>query len=265
VPLSSAIFRVPTNGNNIMLKNDEAMLKAGGYLYADGTRNPFDLAFNAAGDLIAAENGPDMDLPDELNWIQEGKHYGFPWRFGAEANPTLDPAYTSTGDLRLHAGYMAVDIGSYKADPTFPAAPTGVTFVDPIINKGPAAALFRTGKTGAVQDGGTMAAGMPGITGHRSPVGVAFDVKGQLCGDFYKAGIVGSYGSLPQSGFTDQGQDLLLIQLTKNAAGTNYEMKATQIATGVRSPMDGILVGNKYYSVGYGGNNFLYEFTFPTP
>jgi hypothetical protein len=206
-----------------------------------------------------------MDLPDEVNWIQEGKHYGFPWRFGGEDNPVRDPAYSATGDLRLHTGFMAVDIKSYFGDAAFPAPPTGVVFVDPIINHGPAAAMFRVGKTGLPQDAGTMPAGMPGITGHRSPLGIAFDTKGALCGDFYKAGILASYGSLPQSGFTDQGQDLLLIQLTKNAGGTNYEMKATQIATSVRAPMDGILVGNKYYSIGYGNNNFMYEITLPTP
>ena len=68
------------------------------YLFADGTRNTFDMAWNADGELFGGDNGPDIDLPDEVNVLRQGKHYGFPWRFGAEANPVLDPAYTATGD-----------------------------------------------------------------------------------------------------------------------------------------------------------------------
>src|SRR6185295_4024383 len=42
VPLTSAILRIPTHVSGQVLRNDEATLRAGGYLYADGVRNAFD-------------------------------------------------------------------------------------------------------------------------------------------------------------------------------------------------------------------------------
>ncbi len=52
--------------------------------FATGFRNPFDLAFNAQGDLFATDNGPDgltITPGDELNYIIEGGNYGFPYYF----------------------------------------------------------------------------------------------------------------------------------------------------------------------------------------
>ena len=51
-------------------------------VYATGMRNPYDVAFNAAGDLFATDNGRD-DLgwdapPEELNHIRAGLDYGWP-------------------------------------------------------------------------------------------------------------------------------------------------------------------------------------------
>lgn len=53
-------------------------------VFATGFRNPFDLAFNAQGDLFATDNGPDgltITPGDELNYIVEGGNYGFPYYF----------------------------------------------------------------------------------------------------------------------------------------------------------------------------------------
>ncbi len=49
VPLSSAIFRLPTNGEELILRADEGSLRASGHLYADGLRNAYDLAFDREG------------------------------------------------------------------------------------------------------------------------------------------------------------------------------------------------------------------------
>ena len=92
VPLTSAILRVPADAQDLILPADEAALKP--YLFADGTRNAFDPEIAPNGDLFAGDNGPDADFPDELNWIREGKHYGFPWRFGVEHNPQRAPDYS---------------------------------------------------------------------------------------------------------------------------------------------------------------------------
>ena len=123
VPLTAAIFRLPADGVDLLLPNDDAALGELGYVYARGMRNAYDLAFAPNGDLFAAENGPDADFPDELNWVREGLHYGFPWRFGVEDNPQQFPEYDGEGDRRLQGDFEAVRRGFYRSDPDFPPAP----------------------------------------------------------------------------------------------------------------------------------------------
>lgn len=258
VPLSSAVFKVPT-ATPTVLSNDAGALAP--VLFADGTRNAFDMAFNAAGDLIGTDNGPDMDLPDEVNWLQQGKHYGFPFRFGSFDNPVAKEAnYSATGDKRLHGGgYQAVDQNKYTADPTI-VAPQGVTPVDPIMNMGPDANFFRADRNAEPTQAG--ATGLAGVTGHRSPLGIAFDVEGKSCGAYYKQGFMLSYGAVLGSALNDAGEDLLLLTLTK--AGDKYTMTAKQIAKGIKTPMDSVLVGNKLFTVSFGGGT-IYVFALPTP
>lgn len=258
VPLTAAILKLPVDGPTD-LRNDETALQP--YVYARGTRNAFDLAFNAAGDLIGTENGPDIDLPDELNFIEEGKHYGYPWRFGDVDNPTLNPAYSPNGDLRLNSGFGSVAAGTYVADPQFPAPPG--EFTDPIRNMGPDANFLRTGP-GAANPTKAGAEGLAGVTGHRSPLGLAFDVTGALCGEYYKAGFLLSFGAL-HSTLNDEGRDLLLVNLTKTD-GT-YTMTAKQLARGGSgfAPIDSVLVGNRLFVVGHADGAQLYVFELPTP
>ncbi len=59
-------------------------------IFAGGFRNPYDLAFNSQYQLFATDNSPSGDstwtcyeAPDELNWIQRGANYGFPYCFGS--------------------------------------------------------------------------------------------------------------------------------------------------------------------------------------
>jgi hypothetical protein len=257
-PLTSAIFRVPTSGADILLANDETELQP--YLFADGFRNPFDLTRNAEGELFATENGPDLDFPEELNWIQEGQRYGFPWRFGNEDNPTLDPAYDDANDTRLHPGYSAFDRGTYAYDADFPAAPPdGLT--DAILNHGPDADKFRSGPTSDVLDASDMGQTLAGITAHRSPLGLSFHTgTTALCGDYDKAGFLLSFGPVLDV-MGDPGGDLLLVNLTKN--GANYEMNTTQIVAGFEAPVDSVMVDNKLYVVSYLTGANIYEITFP--
>jgi hypothetical protein len=261
VPLTSAVFRVPASSNNLMLANDETALKP--YLFADGTRNTFDLAFNSDGDLFGAENGPDIDLPDEINWLREGKNYGFPWRFGGEDSPAIDPMYNPAGDTRLHTGFQAVDQKKWVYDPKLPPKPAALT--DPIINHGPDLDHMRSSRTANVEDASMKGVPLSGITGHRSPLGLAFDTKGALCGDYYKAGFVLSYGALIDV-LQDGGQDLALMNLTK--VNGDYEMTMNVLVTGFTAPIDSVLVDNKMYVIEnrYSGTpGSIYEITFPMP
>lgn len=58
-------------------------------VFATGFRNAYDLAFSPAGELFTADNSPDEPdetltylPPEELNYVQEGKNYGFPYVYG---------------------------------------------------------------------------------------------------------------------------------------------------------------------------------------
>jgi hypothetical protein len=256
VPLTSCILKVPT-ATPTDLKNDDAALAP--FLFADGTRNAFDLAFNAEGDLIGTENGPDMDLPDEINWIQQGKHYGFPWRFGAVDNPVRQAGFTKEGDKRLRQVYGGYD--TYAYDANFPMPPQGVTFEDPILNMGPDGIFEVASATAAMPT--KAVAGLAGITAHRSPLGIAFDVEGASCGDYYKQGFVLSYGPIPSGSIGDAGEDLMLIRLSK--AGDKYTMTAKQVASGIKQPIDSVMVGNRLFTIGYGNAAQVFVFVLPTP
>jgi len=63
-------------------------------IFARGIRNAYGFCWNDKGEMIATENGPDADPEEELNLIERGKHYGFPYTF---ANWTKK-AYSHTPD-----------------------------------------------------------------------------------------------------------------------------------------------------------------------
>ena len=83
-------------------------------VYSRGNRNPFGFDWDDKGRLIDAENGPMADHPEELNHIQQGKHYGFPYVFGNNERPDY---------------------------PDAPAPPKGLKFEPPLKNLGPAGLL----------------------------------------------------------------------------------------------------------------------------
>ena len=79
-------------------------------VYARGTRNAYGFCWTDRGDMFATENGPDADACEELNHIERGHHYGFPYRFADWTR---------------------------KAYPTSPDAPSGLEFTLPVANLGP--------------------------------------------------------------------------------------------------------------------------------
>lgn len=83
-------------------------------VFSRGNRNPFGFDWDDHGRLIDAEHGPMADHPEELNHIERGKHYGFPYVFGRGETP----AYTDS-----------------------PPPPTGLKFEPPIQNLGPGGLL----------------------------------------------------------------------------------------------------------------------------
>lgn len=79
-------------------------------IFARGLRNAYGFCWNEAGELFATDNGPDADAPEELNRLELGRHYGFPFQFSDWSKKP----YRHT-----------------------PKAPPGVTFSHPVINLGP--------------------------------------------------------------------------------------------------------------------------------
>jgi glucose/arabinose dehydrogenase len=259
VPLTSAIFRVPTDVDNQVLPNDEAQLKSKGYLFADGTRNSYDPAFGPNGDLFAADNGPDADYPDELNWLREGHHYGFPWRLGNVDNAVRSPDYDPAKDVRLQPEFFAVKNGLYRNDPNFPAPPDGVTFTDPIPNLGPDADVFRDAD-GNGYDASALGQPAYSLTPHRSGLGLVFDTDEALGGDLKGGGFILSWGAA-EGDLADPGRDLLHIKLIKN--GENYQANMTQLVTGFDYPIDAALLGKKLYVLDWGGKGTIWEISLP--
>ena len=103
-------------------------------IFARGLRNTYGFCWNDRGEMFATDNGPDADAPEELNLVEQGRHYGFPYQFSDWTNRPY--AYT-------------------------PDAPPGIQFTRPIQNRGPAA-------------GGSEGRPLYSFDAHSSPAGIAF-------------------------------------------------------------------------------------------
>jgi hypothetical protein len=266
VALTAKILRLPTTGLNLFLTNDLTALRHAGYVFAEGTRNSFDFGFAANGDLFATENGPDRDMAEELNWIRPGLHYGFPWRIGGADNPQQFPTYDPSVDKLLDARFYAVANGFYHNDPTFPPPPTN--FAEPVISVGPDADSFRDQADGSIKDSSNLGLTIGTFTPHRSPLGLVFDTLGAMAPPFQNHGFMLSWTQGDPSGnaiagpFKDASQDMVDLNLTK-LGNTNYQATVTRIIGNFSNPIDAEIIGNRVYVIEYGGNQGIWEVTFP--
>ncbi len=267
VPLTTKIFRLPASGSNLILPNDLTALQQAGYIFAEGNRNAFDLAFAPNGDLFATDNGPDRDMSESLYWLRPGLHYGFPWHIGGTDNPQQFQSYDPSTDKLLDSRFIAVNSGFYHNDPTFPPPPTN--FADPVINLGPDADSYRDPVDGSIKDASNLGQTLSTFTAHRSPLGLVFDTVGAMADPFQNHGFVLSWtpgdanGDSQQGPFKDASQDMLDLNLTK-LASTNYQTTTTRIIGGFSNPIDAEIVGNRIYAIEYASpNQSIWEITFP--
>ncbi len=261
VPLTAKIFRLPAYAVDLVLPNDAGALAAMGVIYASGTRNSYDPQFAPNGDLFAGDNGPDADYPDELNWLREGRHYGFPWRFGDQDNPQRFPGYNAAADKRLQPDFTAVQIGAYHNDPDYPPPPG--PFTDPAANLGPAAAQYRA-DDGSQHDAAAEGRPLLTFTPHRSPLGLVFTTDTRmppdLAGDDRTlSAFILSWGAAGGT-LTDKGQDLLHLSLTRR--GDAYFASTTQIAREFKNPIDAVMIENRLYVLEFSGDAAIWELTF---
>ena len=272
VPLTAVILRVPADASGLLLENDSDFLRDNGYLFADGTRNSFSLAFNKEGRLFATENAGERDDPDELNWIREGHHYGFPWVMGGNENPMQFDGYVPEEDLLL-----PTETGSYDYfynDPDFPAPPEGVEFTPGIPNYGPDAVNFRDPVTGEILSAAAEDTSITSFTGHRSPLGLVFDTTRSLHGEYEGGAFALGFTSGTNDAYllrlmNDPGEDLLHLRIEETENG--YAMSTRTIVSGFISPVDSELINNRLYVVEHKNPQWLnpnaftqiWEVTFP--
>lgn len=248
--LTGIILRLPVNGNSIILQNDRNWLRSNGYLFCEGTRNEFDLTYTANGDLFGVENSGDRDDPEELNWLREGRHYGFPWRQSVDWNPQQFTSYNPHTDPLLSPNAWGGGnlYKTFSNDTAFPKAPDSITFTDPIPSYGPDADHFRDTTTGQVEDASQLGKRIYTFTAHRSPDGIVFDNDSLLAGDLRGGAFVISLSnSALVTALGDTSEDLLLVNLSKDSG--NYSASVTRLVSGFNSPLGEELVGNKLFVV----------------
>lgn len=255
--LTALLLQIPTDATDLVLPNDRQSLIDGGYVYAQGIRNTADLAYAPNGDLFGPENAGDRDDSEELNWLRQGEHYGFPWRIGTSVTPMQFEGYDPGTDpfvLRTRNRSNEADTGWYFSnDPDYPAPPDGVTFVDPIPNLGGAADRYRDAQTGEVTDASETNTSLGTFTAHRSPLGMVFDADSLLADGLRGSAFVLSFNG-PGDELIDRlgggGEDLISLDLDKSADG--YTLTARPIASNFDHPVDAVMVENVIYVIEYG-------------
>lgn len=128
-PVTSCFWRIDPNAEKPELE-----------VYAKGIRNAYGFCWNDKGELFATENGPDAHANEELNLIEKGKHYGFPYRFA----DWTKKAYGHT-----------------------PEPPPGLEFTLPIPNLGPDGGFY--GKTAYTFDPHSSPGGIVALGGDFPP------------------------------------------------------------------------------------------------
>ncbi len=260
-PITSAMFKIPINTKNLILYNNEDSLKP--YLFVDGVRNSFDMAYTPTGDLIATENGDTRDDTEELNWIREGYNYGFPWRIGTLDNAQQFPDYDPANDPLLGPSNIE---STFHNDPDFPVKPDSLVFTDPILNVGPDDDKFRDTDR-VVKDASDLGLKIGTFTPHSSPLGIVFDTSFALSSEFAGDGFFMGYSghsAKKSAPFNEPGEDLFHIKLIKIDSADNYEVAVTRIAQGFSNPVDAVLIGNKIYAIEVGSGSSIWEITLPS-
>ncbi|MGE5810922.1 MAG: PQQ-dependent sugar dehydrogenase, partial [Ignavibacteria bacterium] len=218
--LTSIILKLPVNGDSIVLQDDREWLQTNGYLMAEGIRNDFDFAYGPNGDLFSVENSGDRDDPEEMNWVREGHHYGFPWRIGGNRTPQQDTPYVPQNDPLLNPNAWGGGPGqlyvTFSNDPEYPKPPDGVVLTEPVSSYGPDADRFRDTITGTIKNASDLGTTISTFTSHRSPNGIVFDADSVLSDDLAGGAFVISFSDaswLEAPG--DDGEDILHLALTK--------------------------------------------------
>jgi len=268
--LTTKIFRIPVKAENLVLPNDLNKLKADSYLYAEGIRNAFDMAFDPENNLFAVVNSSDYDHSEDMFWLRQGRHYGFPWIMGGIENPQQYPDFMPNpkNDPFLNASSHGMLMKYFRNDPDFPKIPEGLKFSPGVQNLGPDANEYR-GHSGKILDADNTGVTISTFTAHSSPLGLVFDTQKVLFDEFKGDGFVlrntiGTKSSLMKP-FTDQGRDLLHLDMSYDKASDNYFAKTTRIVDSFNNPTDAVMLGNSLYIIEYDAKvGSIWKITLPS-
>ena len=228
LPITARILRIPSNSVNLVLKNDSALIEP--YTFCKGTRNSFGMAWDYHGNLFATENAGDRDHPDELNWLREGKHYGFPWNIGGYDNPVTKPGYTSgypgtVKDPLIQNSSYAWGRGFFADDPNFPRKPSSLTLSKPIPNFGPNADYYMDTTDFIIRKASTEITHVSTFTPHYSPVGIVIDRELKLDNEYAGAAFVlgnNATGLISNYDKDQSGGGLLMMKLNYDSTIDNF-------------------------------------------
>lgn len=276
VPMTSRMFKFPSIASNILLYNESSTIENSSWIFATGIRNTFSMDWDGNGNLFGVDNSGDRDDPEEMNWLQAGKNYGFPWYMGGNLNPLINPSYDAAQDPLVNKNNYAYTAGWFTNDPNFTPIPSGISVTEPVRNYGPDADFFRDPNTGAVRDASDEGTYISSFTSHRSPLGLQFDHDSSLAAPFRGDGFLLSfmpggdstgYSAISPWGgpcpFVDPVRDLLHVKLTYDALINNYRMNTYRIAEGFYLPVDAELVNNKLYVIERGSSGTIWRVNFP--
>jgi glucose/arabinose dehydrogenase len=227
------------------------------------------MAFDNSNNLFAVVNSGDYDHAEDMFWVREGHHYGFPWFMGGIENPQQYPGWKPDPetDHFINKTCHSWRVRYFHDDPTFPKIPANVRFSPGVQNLGPDANEYR-GHSGQVLDGDQTGVPVSTFTPHCSPLGIFFDTKKALIADFSGDGFVIRYSLGARSRlmipFTPEGADLLHLDLTYDKTIDNYYVSTRRIVEGFTEPTDAVLVGNEVYVIEYGGKQGeIWKITLP--
>jgi glucose/arabinose dehydrogenase len=272
--ITSVILQIPTSANGIVIPNDSVLLDNQGLVYARGIRNTYDFAFNASGDLFGAENSGDRDMEDELNYLQRGHHYGFPWMMGGTYNPQQYSWFNPAADLLINHQSGSWNQGAFYNDPDFPQTPVGLVMDLPCKNLGLNAAYMRDSATGITYNAAANGEYIYSFTPHRSPLGLVFDNDSLLDAFYNGNGFVLSYtkGDSTLAGFSkllapfgDDSEDITMLKMIKDSATNTYSFIANRIVYGFDHPIDAVMLDTSIYviEIGYAGTSSLWKISLP--
>lgn len=274
VPTTAVIFRIPIDTKDLILTHDEEQLAP--YLFVRGVRNIYSFAHDANGRFFGVSNSGDYDHPEDMFWLREGHHYGYPWVMGWVDNPQQFPDWEPDPeqDPLLPRFSHALNVGYFYNDPDFPQRPDELVITPPVMNIGPHANYYRDPQTGDVRKGDLEGVAVGTFSAHRSPLGLVFDRDRRLAGEFGGAGFVIGYSHMRagmQRDFSgaafgeQEGSDLMLLRLFYMEPHDNFVVQVTRIAEGFQGPTDALLVGNELFVINYAGSGggVIWKLTLP--